>query len=505
MKKIVQYLVTSLIVFNTFLSTWWLINNDILYEVDVSRDFSLLKEMIDTGRLSLVGPHTSMGGVFHGPLWYYINLPVFFATGGDPILMGWFWWGLSIATLIIFWIVVKKLFGSTVALFSTLLYSANSIVNPIIGFKQFFNPYGAVMLSPVFFYFLVRYIETKKSLFLAFLLLTIGCLIQFQMVFGIPILILTILYLAIFLYKNKLLKHLLIFPIILFPLLTFILFDLRHDFIQTKSALMFLSSSQQKNIEILPFVYEKAVSVVTDTFFSLTLDNRLLAGVYFLLFIFLAFKVKGKDRKIYMFFLYFYFGFWLMLLPQNITWTTYYWPFLPIIIMLITAFMNHLSKEIFFLIFIPLLIWNYYIAGVYINKFNFDIDKRGTNSWAFNKKMAEMVYEDAKGDFGYYIYTPYLWVYNQWYALSFVQKEYPKITSHPFTKKNLTYLIMVNNINKESFNTDSNGWKITHIKITKELESIQQFGQVNIHKYSLTDEEIKIPANPYLLNSTFFR
>lgn len=501
-----QILISFGICVNVFLSTWWLLHGDIHYDVDISRDFLVLKEIIDTGRLTLIGPHSGIiGGLFHGPLWYYVNLPVFFITSGDPVLMGWFWWGLSIITLIIFWLVAKRLFNSTIALLATLLYSANSIINPTIGLKQFYNPYGAVVLSPVFFYFFVKYIETKKIIYLGLSLILLGCLIQFQMAFGIPILILTTLFLIYFLFTNKLLKHLLIYPIILIPLSTFVLFDLKHDFLQTKAVLTFFTSQHpDAMVNFLTFLYSKVFSLTTDTFFALTQDNRILACIFFLLFIFLVTKVKGNAKKIYYLFLYFYFGFWIMFIFFNISVSTYYLPFLPIIIILYTAFINFFPKKIFFLIFISLLVWNYYIAGVYIKNFNLDINKRSVNSWAFNKNMAENVYRDADRNFGYYIYTPYLWVYNQWYALSFVQREFPNKISYPFTKQALTYLILVD-VNSGLFKTDSNGWKITHIKINKEPESIKQLDVIDIQKYRLTEEEIKAPANPYLLNSTFFR
>ncbi|MFA5932917.1 MAG: hypothetical protein WC826_02495 [Microgenomates group bacterium] len=499
--------VITLIVINVFLSTWWLINGDIHYDVDIARDFLVLKEIIDTGKLTLIGPHSGIvGGLFHGPLWYYINLPAFFITQGDPVLMGWFWWGLSIITLLIFWFVTKKLFNSTIALLATLLYSANSIINPTIGLKQFYNPYGAVVLSPVFFYFFIKYLETKKALHLLISILILGCIIQFQMAFGIPVLIMTTLFLIYFLFSKKLLKHLLILPIIPIPLSTYIIFELKHEFLQTKSVITFITSQHPKvTTNFSLFLYEKIFSLTTDTFFAFTQDSRLLSCVTFLLFVLLTFKVvKGNLKKIYLLFLYFYFGFWAMFLLFNISWTTYYWPFLPVIIILYTAFYNYLPKKIFFLIFVLLLAWNYFIAAGYIKNFNLDVTKRSVNSWAFNKYVAESVYKEADQDFGYYIYTPYLWVYNQWYALSFVQREYRHVTAYPFTKQRLTFLVFVD-VNSGLFNTDSNGWKVTHIKINKEPESIKTIDVIDIQKYRLTDEEIKIPANPYLLNSTFFR
>lgn len=152
------------------------------------------------------------------------------------------------------------------------------------------------------------------------------------------------------------------------------------------------------------------------------------------------------------------------------------------------------------------MIYNYYITGAYIKNFELNVDERGIDSWALNKRVAEVIYEDAGQDFGYYIYTPYLWVYKQWYAMDYTQRDYKNIISHPFTKQKLTYLIIVDDNPNIFKNADGNGWKITHIKINKKPESIRQFSsEVEIQKYHLTDEEMKVSANPYLLNSTFFR
>lgn len=504
-----QAIILIAICINIFLSAWWLLNGDIHYDLDISRDFLLLKDIIDTKKLTLIGPHTGIfGGVFHGPLWYYINLPAFILSGGDPLLMGWFWWGLSILTLIIFFIIVKKLFNETTAYLATLLYSVNSIINPSIGLKQFYNPYGAVVISPVFFYFFIKYIETLKVLYLILLLFFLGLLIQFQMAFGIPILILTFLYLVYFIFKNKKLSHFLYFPTLILPLSTFILFDLKHSFLQTKSFISFateiVTSHQSTGKNLSQFIYEKIFSLTIDTFFLLTQDNRVLAAILFLFFIYFSFKIRGKYKDIYRLFMYFYFGYWIIYLPFNISWTTYYWPFLPIIIILFCGFLNCISKKVFILIFSFLILWNYFISFYYISIFNSDIYKRGVNSWAFNKLVAESIYKDADENFGYYIYTPYIRSENQMYALSFAQHEFPNIKSFPFKKQNLTYLILVD-VNSGLFKTDSNGWKITHIKIQKEPISTKQIDVVDIQKFTLSDQETKIPSNPYLFNSTFFR
>lgn len=495
------------IIINVLLSAWWLVHGDIRYDVDIARDFLLIKEIVTIKPFTLIGSHTSVSGVFHGPAWYYLNVPAFFISSGNPVLIGWFWWGLSILTLIIFFYVTYKLFNKLTAFLATLLYSANVIINPIYGLKMFFPPYGAVVLSPVFFYLFLKYINNKKVKYLALALIILGLIIQFEMAFGIPMFGLAMLFLIYFIYKNKLIKHLAVFPILLLPLSSFIIFDLRHDFIQIISLTKYLILQMQKtDINLVASVSGKITGIFSDTFFHLTQDSILLSWFYSILFVVLIFKIKMKSsiKKLYLIFLYFYFGYWLIHLTMKPLWPSYYWPLLPLIIMLYAGFINYLPKRIFFLIFIPLLFWNMFIGISYIKNFSIDVTYRGKNSWAFNKLIADTIFEDAESDFGYFIFTRDRWVYQSWYALDFVQRGYSQKKAYPFVKQKLTYLIVVDS-QKDRPDPVSQGWRITDLKITSEPVEVNNIDLVQIQKYYLTEQEINSPVNPYLLNSTFFR
>ncbi|MDO8658494.1 MAG: hypothetical protein Q7K55_07160, partial [Candidatus Levybacteria bacterium] len=342
-----HYFVLALIVLNILLSAYWLLNGDIRFDIDISRDFLLIKEMAVSKPLTLIGSHTSIGGVFHGPLWYYLNLPAFIISKGNPVLIGWFWWLLSIATLIIFYVITKKIFNKKTALLATLLYSANAIINPVYGLKMFFPPYGAVILFPVFFYLFVKYIASKESKYLIFALIILGLLSQFEMAFGIPMLALSVLFLIPFIYKNRLMKHLLFFPIILLPLSTFIIFDLKHNFLQTISLINYFQGHiVSSHFDLIAVLKGKIKGIFSDTFLVLTQNNIILSWIYSILFTMLIFKVSMKPsvKKIYLIFLYFYFGYWLIHFSLKPLWPSYYWPLLSVIIILMTGLINYLPR-----------------------------------------------------------------------------------------------------------------------------------------------------------------
>ena len=171
-KYLLDYVIIALTIFCIGLSAWWLVMGDIHYDIDISRDFLVISEALDTKKPFLIGPHSGIiAGVFHGPLWYYLLIPVFILSHGNPIAIGWFWFLLSLLFVILIYLISLKLFNKTTALLATLLYSANSIINPMNSLKQFFNPYGAVFIFPVYYFVFMGFIRTKKPLYLLFLLL----------------------------------------------------------------------------------------------------------------------------------------------------------------------------------------------------------------------------------------------------------------------------------------------------------------------------------------------
>lgn len=497
--------VIAIVIFNILLSASWLLMGEIHYDIDISRDFLVLSEAIRNRQPFLIGPHSGViAGVFHGPLWYYLNLPAFIVGHGNPVFMGWFWWGLSIGTLILIWWVSKKLFNNKIALLAMLLYSANSIANPMDSLKQFFNPYGATALFPLFFYLFVTYLKNRKVVYLTFALFFIGLIIQFQMAFGGPVLIISTIYLLFFFYRNKLYKHIFSFSVLLIPLSTFIAFDLRHDFLQTQSMIRYFVSNHPASVFSIAFVLGRVKSIFTDVYLMLTPGSILASWLFSLSFLFVLFKYKLYRRVEYSFFLLLYFGFWIFLFVFR-GWTgNYYWPFLPVVIILISSLDKYLPKSVFFPVFTLLVFWNIYVGVSAIRSYPKEITRRGINSWAYNVLLAEYIYQDASEDFGYYIFTPDRWVYNQKYALEYLQQSFPQKKSYASSKKRLTYLIVVDPP-KDRPDIDPVGWRITDIGIKRESKEEKRIDVTKIYKYYLTTEEILVPHNPYLMDSTFFR
>src|SRR3989344_7057277 len=99
------------------------ISHNFLFLIDQGRDMLAVKSIVYDHHLTLIGPYTSLQGVFQGPFWYYLlSIPTFIA-GGDP-------WGgvflmlvISMATVFIAYFGMKKIFGEKTAIFTLFLFA----------------------------------------------------------------------------------------------------------------------------------------------------------------------------------------------------------------------------------------------------------------------------------------------------------------------------------------------------------------------------------------------
>ncbi len=497
-----------LIVINILLSAYWLILGDIHYDVDVSRDFLVMNDIVKNLHFTLLGPRSgAIPGVFHGPLWFYVNLPAFLIGGGNPLVIGWFWFLLSAVFLLIVYWVSKKLFGPEVALLSVLLFSVNSIINPSIGLKNFYNPYGAVFLFPLLFWMLHRYLNTSAVKYLIICLFLLGLIIQFQMAFGIPLFVTITLYLGYFLFQRKKLSHLLSYFILLIPLSTFIIFDLKHNFLQLNAFIQFFHENNQ-SINLLNIFVSRAKALLFD-FFDLFSPGKNLVTVSFaicflILFMVVLRKSTNPLKKIYWLFGYLFLSFWIISLIYPGSVGNYFWPFLPLSIIIFCSFYKFIKREIFIAVFIILYMVNLYAGILAILEFKTDLNQRGPHSWAFNSYVAQKIYEDAKGDFGYFNYSPDRFAYQQRYAMIYAGKNFPNITSLSSVKQPLTYLLEVDPpVDRPELS--SINWRISDVGIDRSPDQVFSFDFIKVEKYLLNSEEVKIQPNPYLLDSVFLR
>ena len=484
---------------NIILCSWWALHNDLLFHTDIARDFLVLEQIVKTHKPTLIGPKAGgISGVYHGPLWFYLNLPAFILGKGDPVVVAWFWVFLSVISIGITYLVGKKLFDEKIALFASLLFSVFAISYT----KGLTNPFGAVLFFPVFFYLFKKYISSLNISYLISALFCIGLIIQFEVAFGLPILILSTIYLIPFLIKKKKILHFLSYFVLVIPLSTYFVFELRHNFLQSRAVVEFLTTKQKVGeLPLLAIVFTRIRGVLFDglglipknSFF--TLPVTLLFGYIIL---------RWKDKKIkykenYFLYFYFYMGFWVIaFFFKGVLQSYYYWPFLPITLLVFSSTIDNIDRRIFYALFIFILVFNFY--------FGLQSLKREGPDWRFYQKVAQDMYKDSsKKEFGYFVYTPDLLGYAEKYSMMYSQRDFPESKVFPYQKKESIYLLIAPAPNDKPY-LNGNWWRTHQVKIqNKPVQIFQYAGNYTVEKYVLTKEEIKIPPDPNLVQDLTFR
>ncbi len=490
MKKLFIFLFFLLVILNLIFSSWYLLNNDVNFSADIARDFLLLKE-VDEKKFILIGPRSSAGGLYHGPLWTYVNYPAYVIGNGNPLIVGWYWIFLIIIFLVSCYFIAKKLFNRLTAYLFVLMTSLYLIYHA----KGLFNPHGAMFLLPSFFYFFIQYIKTLKLRYLIFYLLIAGAMIQFQIAVGGPIMILALVAGAAVALKQNKKKHLIALSLVFLPFTTFILFEIKHNFVLLHSVIRHLGGDPSHGY--LFFLTDRMRIMLTGVEFlrSGGIPN---ANLYVTLItaILLGLQIKAnKNRLIYIAFLYFYIGFFFVSLINKYSLLYFYvYPLFPFVFLIFSSMVTVASryKKIFIILFFAIYTIN--LSGVinYI-KTSTNVIGKEQDTWKFLYNGAKTIYESPDNKFGYFTFSPDILGYGLKYAMAYAGTEYKDKTFYPREKKPITYIIIEPAPSGNPFLRHE--WWVQnklHI-VSKPVSTINLANGYMIEKYLLTEEEIKTP------------
>src|SRR3989344_9232117 len=127
MKKTIYItLVIFILLLGIFLRGQETFSHNFLFLLDQGRDMMAVKGILYDNHPTLIGPSTSLRGVFQGPLWYYLLAVSAGVFGGDP------WGGIllmftvSVSVLIVVYIWTRKLFGEKAAWVTLFLFAVSS-------------------------------------------------------------------------------------------------------------------------------------------------------------------------------------------------------------------------------------------------------------------------------------------------------------------------------------------------------------------------------------------
>ncbi len=121
---------------------------------DQGRDALIVRDLIINHNLVFIGPRTSVGDLFLGPLYYYFMAFPLMITYPDPSGPTYAVALLGILTVALMYILGKKMIGQRAALFATFLYAISPVVINNVRFS--WNPNIVGLFTVLFLYSLWR-------------------------------------------------------------------------------------------------------------------------------------------------------------------------------------------------------------------------------------------------------------------------------------------------------------------------------------------------------------
>ncbi len=198
------------------------------FHYDQGRDALVIWDLINKGKLFLIGPTTGLAGVFRGPFYYYLIAPFYFLGQGNPIYPSLF---LALTTVLAIWLMyylVSKFQDKQSGLIAILLASFSYYM--IWASRWLSNPTPMLLLS--MFLVLGMYIVLKSKQYGWYVIALVSGFSLFSFgssgeLFYIP----AILIFLILNWKNRPNAKTLIVSTVLF-IFTFsplIIFDIKHN------------------------------------------------------------------------------------------------------------------------------------------------------------------------------------------------------------------------------------------------------------------------------------
>lgn len=454
-----------------------LLAHNYLFGSDQGLFYQAVKDIVVNQKPALIGaPVGGMGGFFQGPGWYYtLSLP-FALMHGDPyggmILMFLF----GIATVYM-GIQIGKLFDSWQAGFMCgFLLAVSPAMIPQSRF--IWPPFPVSFLATLFLFFFLKTL-LGKSKYLPVVFFVLGIMSHFETAVAGTLALQFLLFLPLLFWKKIIsLKSLVLsFIALLLTQVPLLIFDLRHDFLNTRGILGMFTNHTSSSIpsDWILNHWSITLDVVRGTFL---LGNSIGIALYvFMILVAIHYIVKTKNSFAHKYFLFFLVSspivlFLVFLLYRQHIWTWWLIELYTILCigggLLLGSLLKHKIARI------PLYIILALASVVFIQNtmalYAHDLSDYGGTAKIRGKMDAiDYIYSDANGKpFGLLVFTPpvntFEYDYVSWW---YGEKKYGYLPHKE--KKGIVYLLIEKDPDKP---WSYNGWLETVIKdgeVTKEV------------------------------------
>jgi len=252
--KLLLFFILAIAAFTRF----WRIREYLTFLGDEGRDVLVVKRMLLDGKFTLLGPITSVGSIYMGPVYYYLTAPFLYLWNFDPVGPAIMVVLFSLATIYIIYRLGITYFHPRVGLIAAFTYAISRLT--VIYGRSSWNPNIVPFFAVLLIFSVLRVIIDKRFYYLIFAGLSLGVLIQLHYVTLLFFPVLMVIYLC---YKPRLpLKYKLLgLSSFLLAYSPFILFELRHQFVNFQGAFRFIT---ENNNRITGQLFIKLWEIVND-------------------------------------------------------------------------------------------------------------------------------------------------------------------------------------------------------------------------------------------------
>ena len=254
---------------------------------DQGVDFITVRDMVLYHKWTLIGIKTSIAPFFQGPLYLYILYPFFYFFDLRLIAGAYAAVTVSFFTIILLYYTVQRRFSKKAALFAALMFG----VSPefvIYGNTPLYQNFLPIFIIASLYLLLKRKDHFWKYIFMG---LTIG--LGMELHFMNIVLAASVFVFLIFLEKADLKKIISFIAGVITGLLPTVIFELRHNFLNVHLFLDYIKTgkTQQDYLSVINSFTKGA-----ERFLGGNIKNT--GFLIFILFLYLIFVWKSKDRKV---------------------------------------------------------------------------------------------------------------------------------------------------------------------------------------------------------------
>ncbi|HSW75704.1 MAG TPA: glycosyltransferase family 39 protein [Candidatus Saccharimonadales bacterium] len=272
---------------------------NLFFGPEQGRDFLVVKDIVLDHKFTLIGPKTDIGGVFHGPLFYYLLAIPFLLSSGNPLISSIFLILIQCSTVILIYLFGKMLVNERVGIISSLLFAVS--FNSILFARWLSNPPLSIPFVVLTMLFLLNFLKGSKKSLIGFSI-CLGLLSQAEFLNTLFYSVITLGTIIIFFDRFNKIPKMFLFVNFLISIITsvgtFVIFDLRHQFLILKSILAVLTNQSGYHLSFNASINSN-ISGYFNAFTTTIIPFHQILGVIIFLVSLIHTTVQAKKIKEY--------------------------------------------------------------------------------------------------------------------------------------------------------------------------------------------------------------